>query len=155
MRIGQGIDVHRLAEGESLILGGVNIPSDLGLVAHSDGDVLLHAVMDAMLGAISSGDIGAHFPDSDPKYKNADSRQLTKYVRDLVTQKGYGIVNLDCTLMAETPKLAPHIDDMRQEISRLLDVAKDQVSVKATTCEGLGFVGYKQGISAKVVVLLN
>lgn len=155
IRIGQGYDVHRLAEGRKLILGGVEIPHTMGLLGHSDADVLVHAVMDAMLGALALGDIGQHFPDTDPKYSGADSMLLLRHVYALVEQKGWMLGNLDATVIAQKPKLAPHIPQMRKNIAEVIGCRLDQVSVKATTEEKLGFTGKEQGISAQCVILLE
>ena len=155
MRIGHGYDVHRLVEGRKLILGGVEIPFEKGLLGHSDADVLLHALMDALLGAAALGDIGLHFPDSDPAYAGADSLQLLRRVAALLAQRGYRVVNLDCTVLAQRPKLAPFIPIMRSKTAEALGVEPDQISVKATTEEGLGFTGSGEGISAHAVVLLE
>lgn len=155
MRIGHGYDVHKLVEGRPLILGGVNIPFELGLLGHSDADVLLHAISDALLGAAALGDIGKHFPDTDPKYKGADSRVLLRAVVDLLKENGYTVGNIDATVLAQKPKLAPHIPTMRQNIAEDLGVDVSFVSVKATTEEGLGFTGSLQGIAAHAVCLLN
>ncbi len=154
MRIGQGFDVHQLDQGDGLVLGGVWIECPYRSVAHSDGDVLLHAIMDALLGALALGDIGHHFPDTDPAYAGADSRTLLRHTLGLIQAKGFGVGNLDCTVIAETPKLAPHIAAIRQCIAQDLGVEVDQVSVKATTTETLGFTGRKEGIAAQAVVLL-
>ncbi|MCP3908672.1 MAG: 2-C-methyl-D-erythritol 2,4-cyclodiphosphate synthase [Oceanicoccus sp.] len=155
MRIGQGYDVHRFGEGDHIVLGGVTIPYDQGLVAHSDGDVLLHALCDALLGACALGDIGRHFPDTDAQYANADSRELLRHVYQLVTDKGYCLTNTDITVVAQTPKMAPHISAMCSHIASDLNVAEDQVNVKATTTEHLGFTGRKEGIAVYAVVLLQ
>lgn len=155
LRIGYGYDIHRLEEGYPLILGGVTIPFEKGLVGHSDADVLLHAITDALLGASALGDIGNHFPDSDDKYENIDSRILLRNVIELIAQEGYKIVNIDATVVAEQPKLAPYISKMREQIAEDLEVGKDQVSVKATTSEGLGFEGEGKGISVLTVALLT
>ena len=154
-RIGHGYDVHRLVEGRKLILGGVEIPHRLGLLGHSDADVLTHAVMDAMLGALALGDIGKHFPDTDPAYAGADSIALLRHVNALIRQKGWQIGNLDATVLAQAPKLAPHIQQMRQSIGDATGTALDCVSIKATTEEKLGFTGQEQGIAAHCVVLLE
>ncbi len=156
IRIGHGYDVHKLVEGRKLILGGVEIENNgIGLLGHSDADVLLHAVSDALLGAAAYGDIGKHFPDTDEKYKNADSLKLLKCVYELLKENGYHIVNLDATVLAQAPKLAPHIMKMRENIAEALDLDVDFVSVKATTEEGLGFTGAKQGIAAHCVCLIE
>lgn len=156
IRIGHGYDVHKLVEGRRLILGGVEIENTgIGLLGHSDADVLLHAVSDALLGAAAYGDIGKHFPDTDEKYKNADSLKLLKCVYELLKENGYHIVNLDATVLAQAPKLAPHIVKMRENIAEVLDLDVDFVSVKATTEEGLGFTGAKQGIAAHCVCLIE
>lgn len=154
MRIGQGYDVHQLVEGRPLIIGGIEIPHEKGLLGHSDADVLLHTVADAVLGAIAEGDIGKHFPDTDPAYKGADSAKLLSHVWELVKQKGYKLGNIDCTIIAQRPKMAPHIPKMRQRISELLEADLDQVNVKATTTEKLGFCGREEGIASQVTVLL-
>lgn len=154
MRIGHGFDVHRFGEGDHLMIGGVAVPFDHGFVAHSDGDVLLHAVSDALLGACALGDIGRHFPDTDPAWKGADSRVLLRHVVDLVRKAGYRVCNLDATLMAQAPKMAPHIAAMAATIAEDLGVAVGAVNVKATTTERLGFTGRGEGIAAEAVVLL-
>ncbi|WOX07319.1 2-C-methyl-D-erythritol 2,4-cyclodiphosphate synthase [Microbulbifer pacificus] len=155
MRIGQGIDVHAFGPGDHVVLGGVVIPHEQGLVAHSDGDVLLHALADALLGALALGDIGKHFPDTDDAYSGADSRVLLRHVMSLIHQRGYRLVNADATLIAQAPKMAPHIDAMRGNIAEDCQVSVDAVSVKATTSEKLGFTGRKEGIAAQAVVLLD
>ncbi|WP_172117495.1 2-C-methyl-D-erythritol 2,4-cyclodiphosphate synthase [Halomonas hibernica] len=155
MRIGHGFDVHRFGPGDHLMIGGVKLPFSQGFVAHSDGDVLLHAVSDALLGACALGDIGHHFPDTDPEWKGADSRMLLRHVMSLVRAEGYEVVNLDATLMAQAPKMAPHIATMRQTIADTLNVSLGQVNVKATTTERLGFTGRGEGIAAETVVLLG
>ena len=155
MRIGHGYDVHRLVEGRKCIIGGVNIPHEKGLLGHSDADVLLHAIMDAVLGALAAGDIGKLFPDSDPAYKGADSLALTRRVAQVMTERGYRLGNLDATVIAEAPKLAPHIPTMRQNIASAFGVNADQISVKATTEEKLGFTGSGEGIAAHAVCLLE
>ncbi|GFO65742.1 2-C-methyl-D-erythritol 2,4-cyclodiphosphate synthase [Geomonas paludis] len=154
MRIGHGYDVHRLVEGRKLILGGVEVPYVKGLLGHSDADVLLHAISDAILGAIGEGDIGKHFPDTDPAYKGADSRKLLRHVMDLAERKGYRIGNVDATIVAQRPKLAPFIQQMRQNIAETLGTEEDRVNVKATTTEELGFAGRGEGIAAYSVALL-
>jgi 2-C-methyl-D-erythritol 2,4-cyclodiphosphate synthase len=155
MRIGNGYDVHKLVEGRKLILGGVEIPFELGLAGHSDADVLLHSITDALLGALALGDIGKHFPDTDPRYKNVDSRILLRDAYKLIKEKGYELVNLDATIVAQEPKLAPYIAKIRETISTDLSVELDDVSIKATTSEWLGFEGRKEGISSSAVVLLS
>ena len=155
MRIGHGYDVHRLVEGRKLILGGVEIPYEKGLLGHSDADVLLHALMDAMLGAAALGDIGMHFPDTDPAYAGADSLRLLAAVSELIRAKGYRVVNLDCTLIAQRPKLRPYIPQMTENIASVLGLDADCVSLKATTEEGLGFTGEGLGIAAHALVLLE
>ena len=155
MRIGHGYDVHRLVEGRPLILGGTVIPFEKGLEGHSDADVLIHAVMDALLGALALGDIGKHFPDTDPRYKGADSMELLRHVAALIAEAGYRLGNLDATVLAQAPKLAPHIMQMRENIAGALGCEVSRVSVKATTEEKLGFTGAKQGIAAHCVCLLE
>ena len=155
MRIGHGFDVHRFGPGDHLMIGGIKLPFGHGFIAHSDGDVLLHAVSDALLGACALGDIGRHFPDTDATWAGADSRALLRHVVTLVHQQGYGVVNLDATLMAQAPKMAPHIDAMRDVIAADLGITLGQVNVKATTTERLGFTGRGEGIAAEAVVLLN
>lgn len=155
MRIGHGYDVHRLVEGRRLILGGVEIPYEKGLLGHSDADVLTHAVMDALLGAAALGDIGKHFPDSDPAYAGADSLALASHVATLLLKEGYRIENVDATILAQAPKLAPHIPLMRENLSRALGIPLSAVSVKATTEEGLGFTGEGLGMAAHAVCLLE
>lgn len=155
MRVGHGYDVHRLVEGRKLVLGGVEIPWEKGLLGHSDADVLLHALMDAMLGAAALGDIGRHFPDSDERYAGADSLRLLKEVSRLLDDAGYRLVNADCTILAQRPKLMPHIPEMRANIARALGTDVDAISVKATTEEGLGFTGDGSGIAAHAVVLIE
>ncbi len=154
-RVGYGYDVHRLVEGRKLILGGVTIPYEFGLAGHSDADVLLHAISDALLGSLALGDIGRHFPDTDQAFKNADSRLLLGKVYEHIKEKGFSVVNIDSTIVAQQPKLAPFIDDMRKNIAADLDMEISRVSVKATTTEELGFEGKKQGVSAKAVVLIT
>lgn len=155
MRVGMGYDVHRLVEERRLILGGVEIPYEKGLLGHSDADVLLHAIMDAMLGAAALGDIGRHFPDTDPAYKGADSMVLLQACRDKLRAAGYRVHNLDALICAQAPKMAPHIETMRANIARALALDVDAVNVKATTTERLGFVGDGSGISAYAVCLLE
>ena len=155
MRIGHGYDVHRLVEGRRCIIGGVDIPFEKGLLGHSDADVLLHAIMDAVLGAMAAGDIGKLFPDSDPAYKGADSLALTRRVAEVMAERGYRLGNLDATVIAQAPKLAPHIPAMRQNIADAFSVPVDAVSVKATTEEHLGFTGAGEGIAAHAVCLLE
>lgn len=155
IRVGQGYDVHRFGEGTHIILGGVSIPHTKGLIAHSDGDVLIHALCDALLGAAALGDIGQHFPDSDERYAGADSRELLKQVRSLVRGAGYTINNVDSTIVAQAPKMAPHIRAMRENISHDLNILIKQVNVKATTTENLGIEGRGEGISAQAVVCVE
>ena len=154
MRIGHGYDVHRFREGRKLILGGVDIPYDLGLDGHSDADVLIHAVMDALLGAAALRDIGYHFPDTDMAYKGADSRMLLRRVRELLAEKGYSVGNVDATVLAQRPKLKPHIPQMIVNIAADLGISPDQVNVKATTEEGLGFTGSMEGMAAHAVCII-
>lgn len=155
MRIGQGYDVHRLVEGRKLIIGGVDIPYEKGLLGHSDADVLLHAVMDALLGAAALGDIGQHFPDSDERYKGISSIALLKEVGKILQENGYMIENIDSTVIAQRPKLLPYHPQMAENIAAALGIEKEQVSVKATTEEGLGFTGTGEGISAQAIALLS
>lgn len=155
MRIGHGYDVHRLTENRKLILGGVLIPYEKGLLGHSDADVLVHAVMDSLLGALALGDIGKHFPDADPKYKGADSIELLKHVSVLINEQGYTLGNLDATVIAQAPKLAPYIEQMRKNIASAIGCGISQVNVKATTEEKLGFTGDGSGISAHCVAVLT
>ena len=154
MRIGHGYDVHRLVEGRKLILGGVEVPHTLGLLGHSDADVLTHAVMDALLGAAALGDIGRHFPDTDPAYAGADSLKLLDHVVELLEEKGYQVGNVDATILAQKPKLAPYIEKMRDNLATRMKVEPGQVNVKATTEEKLGFTGAEEGIAAHAVALL-
>ena len=154
MRIGHGYDVHRFTEGTFITLGGVQIPHKFALLAHSDGDVLLHALADALLGAAALGDIGKHFPDTDAAYKGADSRVLLRHVLELVQAKGWRVGNVDATIVAQAPKMAAHIEGMRELIAADLQVAVDQVNVKATTTEKLGFTGREEGIAVHAVALL-
>jgi len=154
-RIGQGYDVHQLTEGRPLIIGGIHIPYEKGLLGHSDADVLLHTVADACLGAIGEGDIGKHFPDTDPNFKDADSAKLLMHVWNLVKEKGYCLGNIDCTIIAQKPKMAPYIEQMRERIAQLLEGDISQVNVKATTTEKLGFTGRGEGIASQAAVLLQ
>ena len=155
MRIGTGYDVHKLVADRPLILGGVNIPHEKGLLGHSDADVIVHAIMDALLGAAALGDIGSHFPDTDEKYKDADSLKLLAHVGDLLLENHYIIDNIDATIIAQAPKLRPYIDQMRENVANALSIELSQVSIKATTEEGLGLTGAKEGISAQAVCLLS
>ena len=155
MRIGQGFDVHRLVEGRKLILGGVEIPFALGLLGHSDADVLTHAIMDAALGALALGDIGQHFPDTDPTYAGADSLGLLAHVWGLVAGRGYRLGNLDATIIAQAPKMKPHLPAMQAKLAQVLQATLDQISLKATTTEQLGFTGRGEGIAAQAVILLE
>lgn len=154
-RIGTGYDVHRLTEGRKLIIGGVEIPYEKGLLGHSDADVLLHAIMDALLGAAAAGDIGLHFPDNDPAYEGASSLMLLRKVGGILTNKGYYINNIDATIIAQAPKMRPYIDEMRKNIATVLGIPVDRVSVKATTEERLGFTGRGEGISAQAVCSID
>lgn len=151
MRVGMGYDVHKLVEGRDLILGGVNIPWELGLLGHSDADVVVHAIMDALLGAAALRDIGRHFPDTDPQYKGISSILLLQKVGELLDEKGYQVVNLDATIIAQKPKLLPYIDTMVENVANALHISTDQVNIKATTEEGLGFTGTLQGISSQAI----
>ena len=155
MRIGMGYDVHKLVEDRDLILGGVKIPYFLGLLGHSDADVLLHAIMDSLLGAAALGDIGKHFPDSDHRYKGISSIELLKHVGSLLKENNWLIENIDSTIIAQKPKMAPHIENMRKNISEALNINIDQINVKATTEEGLGFTGEGKGISSQSICLLT
>ena len=155
MRIGHGYDVHRLVEGRRLILGGVEIPWEKGLLGHSDADVLTHALMDALLGAAALGDIGKLFPDKDPAYEGADSVELLRKVTALLRDQGYTVANVDCTVIAQRPRLAPHIPEMRRRLAEAMELETDRVSVKATTEEGLGFTGEGLGIAAHAVALIE
>jgi 2-C-methyl-D-erythritol 2,4-cyclodiphosphate synthase len=154
IRVGQGFDVHQLVEGRPLIIGGVDIPYEKGLLGHSDADVLLHTISDAILGAIAEGDIGKHFPDTDPAYKDVDSFVLLQHVWQLAEKKGYSLGNIDATIMAQKPKMAPHIPQMVARIAEAIQTETDRVNVKATTTEKLGFTGREEGIAAQAVVLL-
>ncbi len=155
MRIGMGYDVHRLSAGRKLIIGGVDIPCEKGLLGHSDADVLLHAIMDALLGAAALGDIGSHFPDTDPEYEGISSIRLLEHVGRLLEEHQYQIGNVDATIIAQKPKMRPHIDQMRKNIAQALGTDPEKISVKATTEEGLGFTGKGEGISAQAVCLLD
>lgn len=155
MRIGMGYDVHKLVEGRKLILGGVEIPYEKGLLGHSDADVLLHAIMDALLGAAALGDIGKHFPDTDPAYKGISSIRLLEHVADLLEEHQFLIENIDATIIAQRPKMRPYIDTMRENIAKALKIESDQINVKATTEEGLGFTGSGEGISSQAICMLE
>lgn len=155
IRIGQGYDVHKFEEGRPLIIGGITIPHDRGLAGHSDADVLLHTITDAALGAIGEGDIGRHFPDTDEAFKDADSAVLLENVWEMVTERGYKLGNIDCTIIAEKPKMSPHIETIRKRVAELLKTEITQVNVKATTTEKLGFTGREEGIAAMAVILLE
>jgi len=155
MRIGHGFDAHRFGEGDSVTIGGVAIPHTQGLIAHSDGDVLIHAICDAILGAMALGDIGKHFPDNDPAFKNIDSSELLKSVMQSASDKGYKVGNLDCTVIAQAPRLGAHIPAMQTKLSGLLNVESGAVNVKATTTEKMGYTGRGEGISAHAVVLMQ
>ncbi len=155
MRVGLGYDVHKLVEGRDLILGGVNIPWHLGLLGHSDADVVVHAIMDAMLGAAALRDIGRHFPDTDPRYKGISSILLLKHVGELLDEKGYEVINIDATIIAQKPKLLPYIDQMIANVANTLGLDVDQVNIKATTEEGLGFTGTLQGISSQAICTIK
>ena len=154
-RIGNGYDIHRLAENRKLMLGGVEIPFEKGLLGHSDADVLIHAIMDAMLGALCLGDIGQHFPPSDPKFKDISSLELLKYVNDLIKNKKYSITNIDSIIQAEKPKLMTYIPAMKKTIAEVLEIKKEKISVKATTMEGLGAIGEGKAIASSAVILLE
>ena len=155
MRVGLGYDVHKLVEGRDLILGGVNIPYEKGLLGHSDADVLVHAIMDALLGAAALGDIGMHFPDTDPSYKGAASLKLLEHVGKILDEHLYVIENIDATIIAQRPKMAPHILSMRENVARVLGIDVDQVNIKATTEEGLGFTGTGEGISSQAICAIE
>ena len=155
MRVGMGYDVHKLVEGRPLILGGVEIPHTLGLLGHSDADVLVHAIMDALLGAAALGDIGKHFPDTDPQYKGISSMKLLEHVRLLLEKNGYVVENIDATVIAQKPKLRPYIAQMEENIAKTLGIAKEQINIKATTEEGLGFTGSGEGISSQAVCAIE
>lgn len=154
MRIGQGFDVHEFDDNRPLIIGGIEIPYERGLIGHSDADVLLHTITDAALGAIGEGDIGRHFPDTDPEFKDADSAKLLEHIWKLVDARGYKLGNIDCTIMAQKPKMAPYIETIRTRIAELLQADVSQVNVKATTTEKLGFVGREEGIASMATILL-
>lgn len=154
MRVGLGYDVHKLVEKRKLIIGGVDIPHEKGLLGHSDADVLVHAVMDSILGALALGDIGKHFPDTDERYKGADSIKLLQFVYNLIKERGYKIGNIDCTIIAQSPKMSPHIYSMRENMAKALSTDIENINVKATTEEGLGFTGSKQGIAAQSICTL-
>lgn len=155
MRIGMGYDVHKLVESRKLVIGGVEIPHVLGLLGHSDADVLIHAIMDSLLGAAALGDIGKHFPDTDPKYKGISSILLLRNVKNLLEDNGYKIVNIDATIIAQKPKMAPYIPDMITNIANALEIDKSQINIKATTEEGLGFTGKEEGIASQSVCLIE
>ncbi|RHG18031.1 2-C-methyl-D-erythritol 2,4-cyclodiphosphate synthase [Blautia obeum] len=154
MRVGMGYDVHKLTEGRKLILGGVDIPWEKGLLGHSDADVLIHAVMDALLGAAALGDIGKHFPDTDPAYKGISSIKLLVYVAELLRKQGYAVGNIDATVIAQKPKMAPHIPQMRKNMADALGIPESKINIKATTEEGLGFTGRGEGIASQAICLL-
>ena len=153
-RIGHGYDVHCFGEGEFIVLGGVKIPHHYGFVAHSDGDVLIHSLCDALLGSIAAGDIGQHFPDSDDKYKNIDSRLLLTRCNDILHQENFSIANIDVTIIAQTPKMSPYIQTMRQQVAEVLAITVSQINIKATTTEKLGFTGREEGIAVHTVVMV-
>ena len=155
LRIGNGYDVHKLVEGRTLILGGVEIPHTKGVLGHSDGDVLIHAIMDAMLGALALGDIGQHFPDTDMKYENIDSTSLLTRLKELIAERGYRVINLDSIIVLQKPKVKPYIEAMRKRVAEILEIDIEQVSVKATTEEKLGFTGDESGVKSYCVVLLE
>ena len=155
IRVGMGYDVHKLTEGRNLILGGVNIPWEKGLLGHSDADVLIHAIMDALLGAAALGDIGKHFPDTDPAYKGISSVKLLVHVAGLLKENGYAVGNIDATIIAQKPKMAPHIPEMRENIAKALGIEISQLNIKATTEEGLGFTGTMQGISSQAICCIQ
>lgn len=154
MRVGIGYDVHKLVEDRDLIIGGVKIDYDRGLLGHSDADVLTHALIDAIFGALGEGDLGRHFPDTDPRFKGADSLKLLAYAKGLMDKRGYRLGNADCTIIAQAPKMAPHLSSMIDNFARVLDTDKANINVKATTEEGLGFTGAREGISSQAIVLL-
>ncbi|MBL6464935.1 MAG: 2-C-methyl-D-erythritol 2,4-cyclodiphosphate synthase [Peptostreptococcus stomatis] len=154
MRVGIGYDVHKLVEDRDLIIGGVKIDHDRGLLGHSDADVLTHALIDAIFGALGEGDLGRYFPDTDPRFKGADSLKLLAYAKELMDERGYSLGNADCTIIAQAPKMAPHLSSMIDNFARVLDTDKANINVKATTEEGLGFTGAREGISSQAIVLL-
>ena len=155
LRIGQGYDVHKLVEGRKLIIGGVDIPHEKGLLGHSDADVLLHAIMDALLGALGLGDIGSHFPDTKEEFKDMDSRVLLRRVNDLLKNSGYTLNNMDAVIIAQSPKMAPHIEKMKENLASDLEIDPGLINIKASTTESLGFVGRKEGIQAQAIVLIG
>lgn len=155
MRVGMSHDVHKLVSGRDLIIGGVNIPYEKGLLGHSDADVLVHAIMDAILGALGQGDIGKHFPDTDPLYKGASSLKLLEHVGEILDSMDYKIGNIDSTIIAQSPKMSPYIGEMRKNIAEILSISIDQVNIKATTEEGLGFTGSGEGISSQAIALIS
>ena len=155
MRVGMGYDVHKLVEGRKLIIGGVNIPYEKGLLGHSDADVLTHAIMDALLGAAAMGDIGKHFPDNDERYEGADSIMLLRHVKRMLDEKQYLIANIDATIIAQKPKMAPHIPQMRANMAKAMGINESQLNIKATTEEKLGFTGREEGIASQAICLLN
>ena len=155
LRIGQGYDVHKLVEGRRLIIGGVDIPHEKGLLGHSDADVLLHAIMDALLGALGLGDIGSHFPDTKEEFKDMDSRVLLRRVNDLLKNSGYALNNMDAVIIAQSPKMAPHIEKMKENLASDLEIDPGLINIKASTTESLGFVGRKEGIQAQAIVLIG
>ncbi len=155
MRVGMGYDVHRLTEGRKLILGGVHIPYEKGLLGHSDADVLVHAIMDALLGAAGQGDIGKHFPDTEEKYRGVSSLKLLDHVNNIIQQQGYKISNIDATIIAQAPKMSPHMENMKRQISQVLGIEINQINIKATTEEGLGFTGEGAGISAQAICCID
>lgn len=155
LRIGQGYDVHKLVEGRKLIIGGVDIPHEKGLLGHSDADVLIHAIMDALLGALGLGDIGSHFPDTGEEFKDMDSRVLLRRVNDLLKNSGYALNNMDAVIIAQSPKMAPHIEKMKENLASDLEIDPGLINIKASTTESLGFVGRKEGIQAQAIVLIG
>ena len=155
MKVGIGYDVHKLVENRNLIIGGVKIPHEKGLLGHSDADVLTHAVIDSIFGALGVGDLGKHFPDTDPKYKGADSLKLMAYSYDLMQEMGYEIGNIDCIIIAQAPKMAPHLEKMKENFAEVLHTDVSNINIKATTEEGLGFTGKKEGIASQSICLLN